>query len=199
MAVGDIWQGKLLWVYEGQNCETVLHYVQTGAGNDADTATALVDFLDATLAVNAVAAMVDSCFTNFQTAQKIFPGPPTVALVAGSAHGGTLDEIGMPSSVSGNVKKKTPIAGPKYRGRSYFMGMPASGIDQATGLWNVTQQGRLFDIGTAMLQAVGVDDFGPHLWPTIFHRGDNTNTRFTAFSVDPVPRNQRRRQIGRGI
>jgi hypothetical protein len=196
MAINDICQARIVGTLHGQTTINQLCYVlrdpnTTPMDIATNVAGDIVNFLLLATSVEYTCQQVD--------AQIIDPPPRTFVATyqvgsAGSKAGGSA-----PSSVAVVLRKRTQFAGRKFRGRWYFPGIPTSDIQLsqisggATIDWN--------KLGTALLQGIGAIGQIPAT-PVLYapRKGYAPQPQpLTAVVLDQVLRNQRRRQIGRGI
>jgi len=194
MAVGDFYRVTIVGELHGQLIETVLHYresVSAGAGG----ASVLATEMDLAFAAE-VLPILSGEFTYEQTpVQKFKPAPPemAVAVNTGSGNGGVA-ESSLPSSSCAVVKKRTTLAGRKYRGRIFQAGIP------------ITMESDSAITGgyAASLQAAWVDTFttvssgGYTFVPVLWHKASNTTTDVQSLLATLPLRVQRRRELGRG-
>lgn len=199
MAAGDIWSCVVSGKLNNQRMINVFTYLNTGAGTDSAVASDLNDHFENNVLPQCTLFQTSDFTWDLQFCQKGFPLPPSAQIPRGISIQGLLDEQGLPTEVTANVKKRTLSAGRAFRGRAYLPAPAYSRLDRATGLWTAAMMLLMQDVGNSLAEVIGTDDFGPHLFPVIYHRGSHTTTRITQCLADSVPRAQRRRQIGVGI
>lgn len=193
-------QIQLVYLYDGQVVENVLHYAgQTPASE------------------NTLTNLANDAFTSWQTTWRT-KQPTSLALTKviatdissqngasievphSTANTGTVNEEGMPSNVCYLISLKTANRGRSYRGRLYLPGVCEGAIIVNT-------------IGNAVVAALQdsytywdylSDDGDP--WALVvasrYHnkapRSTGITTNVTSFHVDPTVASQRRRLPGRG-
>jgi hypothetical protein len=200
---GDLVQAQLRSTLHGQTCINTFHYFYTAPaipladGEDVLTAFG-TSFLSQVWANNLRALLSNEVVDVHAIIQLIEPiryVPIRVNPGVGLDTGGDLGSA-LPSSVSVNLKKLSDQAGRSHRGRVYIAGAfinneNNSALDPAqVAGWN--------DAGVDMATDVVTAD-GTFV-PVIRHADPlQVPDLITAVVVDPVLRNQRRRQLGRGI
>jgi len=195
MAIGDIYQVTVSGTLHGQLTNSVLHYRETVSGG-ADGSVQLATAIDATLAGVSFRANASSEWRyDFTVSQRIRPLPILLAVTVNlNAGAGQAGSNSLPSSVASVIRKRTALAGRKFRGRTYIPGVPSAvEVDSQLTAAGLTA---LQTLATQMAGTVGIGawDFAP----VIFHRATGTSTLITACVATAVLRNQRRRQIGKG-
>jgi len=129
----------------------------------------------------------------------VAPGIRTdVTTVNTNAQGGALPGLLLPINACATITKKTGLAGPRFRGRSFISGLTMDDVDD----------GQLDLSGIANMQDIADEIELPQVsgaiqWlPVLFgpgHVGPTNTTIIAEAVVRPILRNQRRRQVGRGI
>lgn len=195
MSVGDIYECSILGRQDGQITATVFHYRQA-SGNAGDQSGALAASVDGSLAAGLKTTLSPEWSYDLSSVARVSPLPRTApTLNSTNAGPGTIGTFAAPSSVAAVLKKKTALAGRKYRGRFFLPGVPLSVIaDSQLTAGGVTS----FAAMATLLQGNIVNAAGTFN-PVIFHRASLTFDNITSVTVDPVLRNQRRRQVGRGV
>lgn len=202
--VGDLYAATYMGVLHGQQIRNVLHFRLksfAGAGTPTleDSQGALGNRLDAIW--TGLRAIVSSQFTmNAILVQRIKPLPRAAGVLTTPTDPVGADTgVSVPSSVSGNIKFQTQFAGKRYRGRMYIAGIAEdriedSEVDAATSLI-MDVAGDAIAGDSTPISYNGWDFVFTHV---IYHKVDTSYTETTGASVDPVARNQRRRQVGKG-
>lgn len=195
MAVGDIYLVTFVQEQHGQAILNTVHYKETVSGGAAGAAT-LAAKIDADAGPVWRAALSDEWEYQYTQVQKIYPGVPQFPVVVGTNAGiGSVANDPEPTSVSIVVTKRTALAGPAYRGRIYLAGIPVTYINDSalsstgvTGLTGVAEE--LIEPKTS-----GGYTFVPVIW----HKASLTSDDITGLTLRTTVRNQRRRQLRRGI
>lgn len=196
MAIGDIYQVTVKALLHGQTILNVLHYLRedAGAGNGSED-------LVTQFRANVEASWRDCCSNELvitgYLGQRIRPVPITSAYeVSGLALAGTVVQNSLPTSVAAVITKRTANAGRSYRGRMFMAGVPVTfEIDsQITGAAENLYNALAGDIMSGISHPSGAE-FGPVLW----RRSANLAQDLTQMIARVPLRNQRRRQVGRGI
>ena len=195
MAVGDVLQANIIGQLHGQTTVNTMHYVTNEVGATPD-AQSLTLALEATLIPKIKAATSNEWSLVKTVVQKIRPLPPAIGYESTTLAGpGFLFTESLPTSVAVVVTKRTTLAERKYRGRCYFAGVSATHeIDsQVTtvglGLWNdVAEVMESFQISGGYIGQ-----------PVVFHRAAGDWTPIDTCIARSVLRNQRRRQVGKGV
>lgn len=195
MAVNDVYQVTMRGSLHGQLILNTFHYRVTAVGA-GDATTALLTAFKAGPWTQIKAALADEFSFDGNMAQRIRPLPPLVgvddftAVGAGNVPGGSL-----PTSMAVVISKKTALAGRKYRGRVYLAGVSTAHESDST--LNVGGVGLFLNVANAMDNSL-VE--GTHAFtPVVYHRGDGTTTDVTQCLVREILRNQRRRQVAKGV
>lgn len=197
MAVNDVYQVTLESRMHGQAILNTFHYKEaipevTNPIPEQELSNSFI----AVVASPWLALLSNECSHISVLCQKIHPVPPFVPYlnVTGAGAGG-IAVSALPTSVALVITKRTLLAGRKYRGRTFVAGMPVTQEDDsgvaaaAILLWNV--------VATAMTATLLGNEGA---WaPVIFHKSDGTTNFITTCLTRPILRNQRRRQLGKGI
>jgi hypothetical protein len=194
MAVNDTFSVVLRGRLHGQTILQVLHYRETTAGV-GNAAVALATAIDGTIPSKLKDALSNEWEHLDVTAQKIHPLPVLTPATVATAAGPGLNAVpSTPSSVAAVITKRTPFAGPGFRGRSYFAGVPTTSETDS----ELNGVG-LIDFGNLGDALIADQTNGAYTWsPCLWNRTLNVATFITGRTVQPVLRNQRRRQVGRG-
>lgn len=197
--INDIWRVTITSSIQGQKCQNVLFYKDTGGASESDSATRLMAFMESDVIFNFCNAQVTTLTWGKITAARIYPLPVSRTYELDSANSGQMVEVPMPSEVSAVLQKKTVFGGRKFRGRVYLAGTPALELSATTGKWNGVYQ--LLLSAAANVLPIRVPPLGTTaaFTPVIYHKADHTTTDIDFSSYNDVPRAQRRRQAGRGI
>jgi hypothetical protein len=197
MAVNDIHQVVVRQLLHSQTILNVLHYrvsVDGGAATPSDLAT---------LITNNVIPQFKQCQSNELThvdivVQKIWPLPPFVPIFSAVAAGaGSIAQNSLPTSMTAVITKRTAFAGRKYRGRVFVCGVPITlELDS-----QITAAGLiLYNNLAAVLDDAQTSALGANAWvPIIWHRVPKTFDTVVSADARPILRNQRRRQVGKGV
>lgn len=194
MAINDRYRLTVIGSLHGQTIMNVLHYnvITLGANPDASMAPAWL---------TANKAKWLACHSNEYTmesilVQKIHPAPTSLAVQTAVAAGvGTVAQNSLPTSVAAVLTKTTLFAGPRWRGRLYLSGVPETfESDSQISILGQTA----YNVLGASLASVLVA--GGNEWdPVLYHRDDHSVVILQTIVCRPVLRNQRRRQVGRGV
>lgn len=151
IAVGDIYQVRIVTALGSQLGEMIMHYECTAVAGTSSTDSALAVLIDA-----AAAPLVKPLLTNAASyqgvgVQRIFPTPRLreVVVTTGSG-GGTGGASALPSQVSGLIKKVSATAGRSSQGRNYVP-FPDESQNQASGIPAPAYVGDLFALGNSMI------------------------------------------------
>lgn len=195
MAVGDIYQVTLEGKLHGQTILNVFHYklVDEAAGDPSENCALAFDDGPATAIKSALS---EEYAIVRVVAQKIFPLPPLVPYVSTAKAGnGAIAGNSLPTSVTVNVSKRTAYAGRKYRGRTFLAGVPA-GFETDSELNAIGIAG--FATTKNAIAATIIQ--GAWSWkPVLLHRSTNTTDDILKTDLQIPLRNQRRRQVGKGV
>lgn len=197
MAVEDIYRVGIEQTLHGQLVLNVLHFRERST--DAaitDLAGALAGRVAAVVVPPMKAAQSNELNHTRIWAQRIKPTPPLIpSVVVGHAGAGSFPSNSLPTSVSVVVTKRSTFAGVKYRGRLYGAGIPQAGEDNSqiiqahVDLWQNVGDA----IATALVNGAAIWD------PIIWHRSTQNYEVILACEARAVLRNQRRRQLFRGV
>ena len=196
MAVGDVFQVTQIGVQHSQTILNVFHYRTTVAGTDTDILSAVA----AAFEVVTSNAWQNTTSDEFEiigyAVQKILPLPISNAFTRNVSRVGLIAGDSLPTSMAGVITKRTAFGGASNRGRTYVAGLPLSFEEQST----------ISNIGLTLLQALGdtldnplVTTNGTTLEPVLLHRDPMTVTPIKSTLARRILRNQRRRQVGRGV
>jgi hypothetical protein len=196
MAIGDLYQLTVMGRCHGQTILNVLHYaITTEVG--ITQLTDLVTTFRTTCEAHWRACHSAEYTLDGYLAQKIRPLPINASYEEGPlVLAGTGGAQALPTSVAAVLTKRTDLAGRSYRGRVYLSAIPTTfELDsELTGAaLNVYQT--LADDLEQILAAGAGNAFTPVLW----RRSAELARPITQFVPRQVLRNQRRRQVGRGI
>lgn len=196
MAVGDIYSVIVRGRVHSQTTMNVFHY-RVSIDGDADDADGLVAAFAANCQTEWLACCSDEWELTGYICQKIHPLPVLSAFtqeVAFSA--GTVAGNSLPSSVAVVMTKRTNLGGRVGRGRTYMPGVPSSFEDNS----EITDAGYATYLALAnRLDNSLTSQIGGSYTPVIWHRTPRTSDSITQFIPRTTLRNQRRRQVGRGI
>lgn len=194
MAVGDIFRVTMEQALHSQTIMNTLHYrcVTTG-GADSPVLAALI--------TSNITPLMKAVQSNELThgpvyVQKIWPLPPLLPAANNTAIGvAGVAQNSLPTSMAVVITKKTEFAGRKYRGRFFAAGVPVTHEnDSRLALANVAAWQALADALDDVLVTPGWS-FQPVLW----HKATKTYHDLMSGEVRLILRNQRRRQVGKGI
>lgn len=195
MAVGDIFRVVAEQSLHGQTVLNVFHYI-VGAVGATDETTGLASKFVATVIPPLKAVQSNELSHVSVTVQKIFPLPVRVPYRNVNGVGaGTVAQNSLPTSMAVVGTKRTSFAGRKFRGRVFFAGVPVTHEDNSVlAAANIAAWQAVCDAVKTTLSDTGTD------WnPVLFHKATNTSDLLTACEIRTVMRNQRRRQIGKGV
>jgi len=125
--------------------------------------------------------------------RKLDPGDPIAYDLSVAHETGTGPSPASPANVTAAVSWRTGLAGRKYRGRFFALGLPQAFVTAADLLTSVGQVHYALD-GAALL--LTLTNAGYQL--VLFHRATNSWTKVITCIVDGIIDSQRRRLPGRG-
>jgi len=196
MAQNDVLRLVVTGRVHGQTVMNVHHYQQTSsqAGNrSAELAAAWIVANEPTM----LACLSDEYQLIGYTVQVINPLPVLAAYQELRINKfGTINDESLPTSVAVVLTKRTALAGPKFRGRTYLGGIPVTHeVDsKVTGAAI-----NLYHAFADKLQFILAEEGLATFTPIIYNRSTQTSTSLTECEATDILRNQRRRQVGRGI
>jgi len=195
MAVGDIYQVTPRQLLHGQAINNVFYYRETVLASVAPAVNLAIRFGTVVIPLMKAAQSNELSHVDI-VVQKIWPLPPAMPVVNSTFAGlGSVVENSLPTSVAVTVTKTTAFAGRKYRGRLFMAGIPATfEIDSLVTVAGQAVYNALAAVMDDVLTQAG-DSFQPILW----HKGPKTFDDVLAAHCKIVLRNQRRRQVGKGI
>lgn len=196
MAINDVLQVTIEAFLHGQQVVTVLHYAEA---NPPDTLTS-ENWLSAAVQTIVVPAMKGLQSAELGHAavsvQKIWPLPPNVPVRnTTGAGGGNIAGSSLPTCVTAVITKQTAFAGRKYRGRMFIPGVPVASENdsQLSAAAMVTWQAAADAMNVTLSADNG--EWNMVLW----HRSTKTWHTVLKLLARSVLRNQRRRQVGKGV
>lgn len=197
--VGDIVQFTTRAFLDGQTILNTFHY------------RCLVDQTDGVSALQIAIAAFDTSVQNPMTlaqsddvtylptmGQKIFPlrFVPEFNDVAANPDG-QIQQVALPTTVSGVVRRRTVLAGPANRGRIFIAGIPVTGVLESK--LTSAQLALMNAVGNGMLDKLA-GEVGESFAPVIYSREfPESSGDVVTHAVDPILRVQRRREIGVGV
>lgn len=195
MATQDVYRLTVLGRLHNQRIIQVHHYRQTTT-EPGDNSAQLTAAWRVANEPSLLACLSNEYSQEGYLTQRIHPLPVNAAYeLPTPSLNGSVVVSSLPSSVAAVTTKRTLFAGPKYRGRNYYAGVPTTHeLDSkltasAMNLWGTY---------ASNLEVPLVSLGGISFTPVLFHRSTSTNTTvFTCIARD-ILRNQRRRQVGRG-
>lgn len=194
MAVNDIYRVTIVGNLHGQDIQTVLHYresVTAGANGQPSLAAAV----DAAFAANVLTVISSEYTYELTLAQKIYPGIPQFPTANGTGTGtGGVGGGSLPTTVTAVVKKRTTLAGPRYRGRVFQAGIPLSYEFDST----ITVAGRIALLNGWSTVLTGLVAGGYTFTPIIWHKDTLLFDDVNQLAMDLPLRVQRRREVGVG-
>lgn len=198
MAVGDVYQAVVVQELDNQTLLNVLYYdAVTEPSNPSGLAAAINDTL---LPLWTPFLNDDLHFVRIDVS-KILPLPRSFLLSLATVASGQLLTTALPTSVAVTITKQTPFAGRSFRGRWYL-----GGVDQS-----LVAESQLLPTGVSLVQTLATelannitDGSGGEYRPGYLRTAGPPPTAqvfqpITGTRVNPILRNQRRRQIGVGI
>lgn len=195
MAVGDIYLVTVEQELHGQTILNTCHYLESASGGSGGAAL-LAAGIDSRIGSVWKPVMSDEWHYTLTQAQKVYPTPPQYPVQVGTNSGDGA--VGTPAANTSDAivfTKRTALAGRKYRGRFYIAGYPNT--YQFESAIESTSVATMTPLGAAL---VGTYTNGTYTFdPVLFHRSDNTNTAIAATVLRTTIRNQRRRQLRKGI
>ena len=197
--VPDTGEFHLMFTYQGQVCQNVLHTHQ----HEAYTAPGLADVTAIMISwwIDTMAGLVSDQLQLDRIEAFSLESIDAVSFVdiAGLPHVGTLDEQVMPGNVTVAVKLGTGQRGRSYRGRIYHLGLTIGAVENSkltpTAIIALTgAYAALVDtLGTAGHDLAVVSKFSGGA-----PRTTGIATAVNSVSIDPSVDSQRRRLPGRG-
>lgn len=198
--VPDCVQVELVYLFDTQRCQNVLHYNPNGAyGPDEmlELGAEMVDWFDANMQPNLATtiSLIAVRVTDLATATA-----PSVEVTSGLPLAGTLSSPALPNNVSCVITKRTVFRGRSYRGRIYM-----AGITEADVTNNIVAGARLTSWLDAWAIARSMVTTGLEWTMGVVSRFEGGSPRaegiltpVLGFTSDGVVDSQRRRLPGRG-
>lgn len=206
-AVGDVYEMTYICSLHGQQINTVRHYdVRAVASGAVNVPTNVVEAALAAASVDAVDAMKLVLSNEWSLTavkvQKVKPTPRSAGVLRTADAGpGSVAASSLPSVCSAVVRLRTAFAGPRYRGRNFFAGIPVtqevdSKINQGFAVQLEAVMGQMIQS-----QALVVGPAGETitLAACLYGRKLQTVTDITGRDADLIIRTQRRREVGKGV
>jgi len=196
MAVGDVYSVVLHSRQHAQDLMNVMHYENVSGGTPDDSSLIAAAWL-----AQHTAAWRACCSDEWEilglSVQKIKPVPVLLAFTQSlSNNEGTVAGDSLPTSMSAVITKRTAFGGPSGRGRLYLAGVPLSFELNST----VTDAGLLIYQTLGNLLDNNITLAGGAVYrPVVWNRTDKTTRPIVSTLARRTLRNQRRRQVGRGI
>ena len=124
----NVIQAELVYTWDGQTCENVIHYQRAGGVTPAamnDLGAQLVTWFGGAIkaVIAATCSLVEIRMTDLTT--QFAPG---VTWTAGLPIVGTAASASLPNNVSVSLTKRTAFRGRAYRGRIYQVGLTETGV-----------------------------------------------------------------------
>lgn len=195
MATNDVLRLCVLGRLHGQRIMQVHHYRQS-TSQTGNQAPALVDAFRVDVEPSMIACLSTEYELEGYLCQRVNPLPVLAAYelpvvgVFGTVTGGSL-----PSSMAAVITKRTLLAGPKFRGRNFYAGVPLSHETDS----KITPAGlNLWDTFSTALVNIITSGTGVGFVPIVYNRALQTSTEVSQCVARVILRNQRRRQVGRG-
>lgn len=119
----NVVQTELIYVWDGQICENVLHYQVPGGVTEASMfliGATLVDWFDEALSPYMAPTIA---LTEVRMTDLTSEFAPGASFVAGLPIAGQSVAAALPNNVALSITKRTPFRGRAYRGRIYHMGL----------------------------------------------------------------------------
>lgn len=204
-AVGDVYEAVFLQRLHGQEIRNVFHYqllaIAGGANSpDTDAANSLSVGMESFWNIWRLNASVELTCYGIIT-QRVRPLPRTAGWVRVPAtQAAQVTGESLPSSVAVVIRKRTLYAGRAYRGRTYFAGIPvqqeanSSMSAAAVTAWNTV----VLEIAKVITPAA-VNGFTFTWTPVLYAKKTALTNQIQSCSQDTILRNQRRRQVGKGV
>jgi len=195
VAVNDYYRVTVDQTLHGQKVLNTFYYQETTSAGGGSSA-ALANRFAVVVIPTMKACQSNEVQHNGVYAQKIWPLPPIVPSFDASAAGpGGVPGSSLPSSMAVVMTKQTAFAGRKYRGRVYIAGLAAIHEDDsklAPGVFN------LWSAFSTTLAGV-LAPAGYAFTPIVYHKATRTHDNIVNVLTRTNLRNQRRRQIGKGV
>jgi len=211
---GDVYKAALVGTLFGQEVVVTSYWRQSGANtSDADSRTALASAIGTSCNGNMAPQLSNSLVFNTAQIRDVVPFGDTVGGVDYTGGdfpfpGSVTTSVAAPPSTAVVTRKRTAVLGRKGRGRNYWPGVPmgSTSIGQLTSgafaAWTTAW--------TAFLQTLTLSSGGGSVAFNPVIVGIDTKdeaghaltyrvTDITSADVDPVLRQQRRREIGVGV
>jgi hypothetical protein len=208
MATGDIYEVEVHWEVADQDCINVLGFaVLTGSPTVQD----LVDDIATHVGLHSETGLVALAFGHANSAT-------IVALVGHDVKPGTAASYERSASQAGSISSpgdllppqdalvaslRTALKGRSFRGRTYLTGFGE--VQQVAGIWQSSALGNVPEGFDWLLNRYGPSGTSTAFqWSVVSRvnggivRPTPVSTPVTSYSLDPVVRTQRRRQLGRG-
>lgn len=196
MAVGDLYQLTIMGRLHGQRILNVLHYGVSVAG-PTNPIEDLVTQWRADCETHWLACHSNEYTLDGYLSQKIRPLPITASYEeAPLALAGSSGNNSLPTSMAVVLTKRTDLAGRSYRGRIYMAGVPIT-FELDSELTGAAMN--VYDTLADDLESPIVTAGGTTFIPVLFRRSADVAREITQVIPRSTLRNQRRRQVGRGI
>lgn len=195
MAVGDLYQVRIITQLGDQAGLNILHYRVTAQTGPDPTLLSIANNLDGQFRASYVANLSATAQFRGVGVRKFRPVPisPETVSNVGPVNGGVAGDA-LPRQVSGIITLKTAFAGRAFRGRVYVP-FPAESDNTSSFVPTNTYVLNLTLIGNA-IRSPGPIVSGPDsltLALTIFHRRQGTNDLVTSIQSRTMWATQRRR------
>lgn len=198
-----IMQAEMVFTYLGQVCENVFHVIQ-GDGATAPTIPEMNALGDALLAYEtqfgSVARSNQAALQNVIVRDLTTQSAPAVIRQPGAPIVGQVATQPMPGNVTVAVKWNTALRGRSFRGRTYHIGLVASGVagDQLVPATLNDLLARYAQLRTSINGVAGCTMGVVSFAHNNFWRDAGLFTPITSATIDPNLDSQRRRLTGRG-
>lgn len=137
----SVWQVRVNWLLEGQQCKNVIHFQQNGSSGDDDVETHLIQVLLNCIITTLLPGLSNSLTLQSVTWKQVGPtlGPEFETLAPGGSVGANITTA-LPTFCAGLLSIHTQRGGRSGRGRMYVPGIVASAdnqdfIDTAEDAW----------------------------------------------------------------
>lgn len=193
-------QAELIYTWDGETCENVLHYEAEGAP-DLSEMTALAAALVSWWGTNMKSQVAQNCsLTGIKIVDLNAFNAPGIDYSTGLPIAGTSVSESLPNNVSLAISKRTVFRGRSYRGRIYQVGIPEGqvGGNTVSSTWrtnvlNAWELAKEFVAGGETFKMVVVSKYSGGE-----PRAEGMTTVVTNFTTDGKIDSQRRRLPGRG-
>jgi hypothetical protein len=199
MAVGDIYKLAFVYRLHGQTMVNTSHYLVT---QDPSTGLAEVILADRfrLVVANAIATIQSSqVFNERVECQRVGPGARLLRYDLTLLGNGPQTTPPVPEAVAMVFRRRTQYAGRKYRGRIFVGGVAQAFFDTFSGRWFPGVESNTGAILLALKSTLTDPGSGMTAVPVLYKNNSTATQQILSTVMDPIPRSQRRRQLGVGV